>query len=52
MVSAILFAYTQKSMGLDPGFGSSNFGVCITELVDGMVNVIHAKSTRVPTLTR
>ena len=31
--------YTQKSVGLDPGFGSSNFGVCITELVDGMVNV-------------
>ena len=34
--------YTQKSVGLDPGFGSSNFGVCITELVDGMVNVLHA----------
>ena len=30
-------SYTQKSIGLDPGFGSSNFGVCITELVDGMV---------------
>jgi hypothetical protein len=35
-------AYTQKSVGLDPGFGNSNFGVCITELVDGMVNVLHA----------
>ena len=35
--------YTQKSVGLDPGFGSSNFGVCITELVDGMVNVLHAE---------
>lgn len=34
--------YTQKSGGLDPGFGSSAFGVCITELVDGMVNVLHA----------
>ena len=21
--------YSQKSIGLDPGFGSSNFGVCI-----------------------
>jgi len=30
-------------MGLDPGFGSSNFGVCITELVDGKVNVLHAE---------
>jgi hypothetical protein len=36
-------AYTQKSVGLDPGFGSSNFGVCITELVDGLVNVIRAE---------
>ena len=35
--------YTQKSVGLNPGFGSSNFGVCITELVDGMVNVLHAE---------
>jgi hypothetical protein len=34
---------TQKSVGLDPGFGSSNFGVCITELVDCMVNVLHAE---------
>jgi hypothetical protein len=32
---------TQKSVGLDPGFGSSAFGVCITELVDGVINVLH-----------
>lgn len=36
-------SYTQKSVGLDSGFGSSNFGVCISELVDGMVNVLHAE---------
>jgi hypothetical protein len=36
-------AYTQKSVGLDPGFGSSNFGVCITELVNGVVSVLHAE---------
>ena len=35
--------YTQKSVGLDPGFGRSNFGVCVTELVDGTVNVLHAE---------
>jgi hypothetical protein len=35
--------YTQKSVGLDPGFGSSAFGVCITELVDGIINVLHAE---------
>jgi hypothetical protein len=36
-------SYTIKAMGLDPGFGSSNFGVCITELIDGKVNVLHAE---------
>jgi hypothetical protein len=40
--------YTQKSVGLDPGFGSSNFGVCITELVDGTINVIHAEEYQRP----
>jgi hypothetical protein len=38
-----LNTYTQKSVGLDPGFGSSAFGVCITELVDGLVHVLHAE---------
>lgn len=36
-------SYTQKSVGLDPGFGSSAFGVCITELIDGGINVLHAE---------
>jgi hypothetical protein len=36
-------SYSQKSVGLDPGFGSSKFGVCITELRDGLVNVLHAE---------
>jgi hypothetical protein len=41
-------SYTQKSVGLDPGFGSSNFGVCITELVDGQINVVHAEEYQRP----
>jgi hypothetical protein len=36
-------SYTQKSVGLDPDFGSSAFGVCITELIDGQVNVLYAE---------
>jgi hypothetical protein len=40
--------YTQKSVGLDPGFGSSNFGVCITELVDDIVNVLPAEEYQRP----
>ena len=41
-------AYTSKSVGLDPGFGSSNFGVCITELRDGQVHVLHAEEYHRP----
>jgi hypothetical protein len=41
-------SYTQKSVGLDPGFGSSNFGMCITELVDGQINVVHAEEYQRP----
>lgn len=36
-------SYTQKSVGPDSGLGSSAFGVCITELRDGIVNVLHAE---------
>jgi hypothetical protein len=48
IVSGSHGGYTQKSVGLDPGFDSSNFGVCITELVDGLVNVIHAEEYQRP----
>jgi len=41
-------SYTQKSVGLDPEFGSSAFGVCITELVDGQIAVLHAEEHRRP----
>jgi hypothetical protein len=35
--------YTEKSMGIDTGFGSSNFGICITEKIDGLINVVYAE---------
>jgi hypothetical protein len=41
-------SYTDKAVGLDPGFGSSNFGVCITEVRDGIVNVLHAEEYQRP----
>ncbi|MGB7665363.1 MAG: hypothetical protein WBL67_21710 [Nitrososphaeraceae archaeon] len=44
----VVNSYTQKSVGLDSGFSSSNFGVCITELRDGLVNVIHAEEYQRP----
>jgi hypothetical protein len=36
-------SYTQKSIGVDPGYGSSAFAICVTELIDGVVNVLHAE---------
>jgi hypothetical protein len=33
----------KKSMGIDPGFGSSNFAIVVTQLVDGKIQVIHAE---------
>ena len=45
-------SYSQKSVGLDPGFGSSNFGVCITELLDGIINVLHADEYPQPDLNQ
>jgi len=32
----------KKSIGLDPSFGSSKFGIVATQLVDGKIQVIHA----------
>jgi hypothetical protein len=36
-------SYTQKSVGIDPGYGSSAFAICVTELVDGLVQVLYAE---------
>ena len=36
-------SYSKKSLGLDPGFGSSAFGVCLTEIRDGHIHVLHAE---------
>ncbi|MGH9964951.1 MAG: hypothetical protein ACRD5E_09030, partial [Nitrososphaeraceae archaeon] len=33
--------FTQKSMGIDPGFGTT--GVCITEYIDNQISVVHAE---------
>jgi hypothetical protein len=43
---AIANSYTQKSMGLDPGFGSSAFGIVVTEYVDQCINVVYADEVK------
>ena len=42
--------YYGRSMGIDPGFGSSEFGIVITQVKDGKVEVIYADSLNKPTL--
>jgi hypothetical protein len=48
IIDSIISSYTKKSMGLDPSFGSSNFGICITELRDGLIHVLHAEEYHRP----
>lgn len=36
-------SYSQKFVGIDLGYGSSAIGLCVTELVDGKVNILHAE---------
>ena len=35
--------YTQKSMGIDPGFGSSAFGVVVTQMSYNLIQVLEAE---------
>jgi hypothetical protein len=38
----------KKSIGLDPSFGNSKFGIVATQLVDGKIQVIHAEEYERP----
>lgn len=35
-------------MGIDPGFGSSNFGIVIVQRMDGMIQVVYAEEFERP----
>src|ERR687897_2771647 len=35
--------YSQKSVGLDPAWGSSAFGIVVTQWVDNHIQVLHAE---------
>lgn len=37
-----------KSIGIDPAWGSSNFGICVCQFVDGRIQVIYAKEFERP----
>ena len=40
--------HSQKSMGIDPGFGSSAFGVVITQKQNGLIQVLEAEEFHRP----
>jgi hypothetical protein len=40
--------FSQKSMGIDPAFGSSSFGIVITQWVDNQIQIMHAEEYQRP----
>jgi hypothetical protein len=40
--------FISKSMGIDPAYGSSAFGIVVTEWVDGIVQIMHAEEYHRP----
>ena len=37
------YSFTSRSMGIDPAYGSSAFGIVVTEWTDGIVQIMHAE---------
>jgi hypothetical protein len=40
--------FSQKSMGIDPAFGSSAFGIVITQRADNQIQIMHAEEYKRP----
>jgi hypothetical protein len=40
--------FTSKSMGIDPAYGSSAFGIVVTEWADGIVQIMYAEEYHRP----
>ncbi len=41
-------SFTSRSMGIDPGYGSSAFGVVVTQWVDDHIQILHAEEYNRP----
>jgi hypothetical protein len=44
----IYSSFTEKSMGIDPGYGSSAFGVVVTQWEDNHIQILHAEEYHRP----
>jgi hypothetical protein len=42
------YYFTSRSMGIDPAYGSSAFGVVVTQWADGIVQILHAEEYHRP----
>jgi Terminase RNaseH-like domain len=42
------YSFTSRSMGIDPAWGSSAFGIVVTQWVDGVVQIMHAEEYHRP----
>jgi hypothetical protein len=42
------YSFTSRSMGIDPGYGSSAFGVVVTQWVDDHIQILHAEEYNRP----
>jgi hypothetical protein len=42
------YSFTSRSMGIDPAYGSSAFGIVVTQWVDGIVQILHAEEYHRP----
>jgi hypothetical protein len=44
----VINVYSRKSLGIDPGFGSSPFGLVVTEWVDNQIQIAYAEEFERP----
>ena len=42
------YSFTSRSMGIDPAYGSSAFGIVVTEWADGIVQIMYAEEYHRP----
>jgi hypothetical protein len=42
------YSFTSRSMGIDPAYGSSAFGIVVTQWIDGIIQILHAEEYQRP----
>jgi hypothetical protein len=44
----VIFPFSSKSMGIDPAYGSSVFGIVVTQWIDNHIQILHAEEYHRP----